>query len=453
MDSSHLDRFARALAESSTRRRSLGFVASLAAIASWGIDATAAKKPKRKRRQKRRDKRKKRKASAGKICAQAGKRTCDQRRPGAGEKWGQCNLKDAGLVGAPLSGLQAGRASFAGAHLLGVDLSGAQLKDACFAGASLRGANLRGVVATGADLGGADLCGADLREAKLTARADVCCSTRLPDGSSAAPCADGQECCGAACTDLRVDPGNCGACGNICTGGDVCCDGACVAPVGGGRCGVGDPACLSSTQDLQQAFDAAQDSQTIHLCAGAWELSDTLLIDTSLSIFGPTGGCAILSGQGENQVVGIRPNINVIFGNVTFTQGNADEGAGIFNQGSLALYDCTVTENEATFGAGIYNEGNLYLYNTTVSQNAVKKSSSEFDPEYDGGGIYNDEGTVVLYGGTVITGNTANDETQKFGFGGGSSTTTERSRCSQTSSSPTTTPRRTAAASTTATAR
>ena len=102
-----------------------------------------------------------------------------------------------------------------------------------------------------------------------------------------------------------------------------------------------------------------------------------------------------------------------------FTQGDADEGAGIFNQGNLGLYDSLVTHNSARLGGGIYNEGTLYLYYTFISDNAVKKSSSPLDPEYDGGGIYNDEGTVDIHNRGVITDNTANVQGQDFGHGGG----------------------------------
>ena len=427
MDPFQFDRLARVMAGTSTRRRALGLLTSLVIVTRWEHDPASAKK--RKHRGKGKGKGQGNKPNdggatpSGNVCAKAGTRTCDLSQPRDGVLWDQCNLRDAGLVGASLAGMQARGASFAGAHMLGADLTGAHLAGACLTNATLRGARLRGVLARGADLDGADLCGADLRGAQLSsgqiAQARVCCSTRLPNGKSAAPCPAGRACCGIACTDVQFDPGNCGACGNICEGGTICCDGQCVAPSPGGFCGQDAPDCIDDTQDLQTVFDAARDYQLIHLCAGTWNLPDTLLINKSLSIFGPTGGGVTLSGQNKNQVLGIRPNINVNIGNVSFTQGSADEGAGIFNQGSLGLYYCEIIQNEATFGAGIYNEGALYLYNTAVIQNAVKRGSNELDWEYDGGGIYNDEGTVVLYSGTAKSSNTANDRTQDYANGGG----------------------------------
>jgi hypothetical protein len=50
----------------------------------------------------------------------------------------------------------------------------------------------------------------------------LCCNTSA-----------GQQCCGdLTCRNLRSDPQNCGACDNVCTGGTICQNGACVCPSG-----------------------------------------------------------------------------------------------------------------------------------------------------------------------------------------------------------------------------
>ena len=74
----------------------------------------------------------------------------------------RCNLSDAGLVRADLSGAQLAGADLRDANLSRADLSGADLRGADLSGASLYGANLRG-----ARLEGANLAGTDLREAYL----------------------------------------------------------------------------------------------------------------------------------------------------------------------------------------------------------------------------------------------------------------------------------------------
>ena len=383
MDGNRFDAITQSLGAGTTRRGALGLLAVAAGLA---LDAASVRSRKRKRKHEHKQGKPGDDAPrvAGNVCAAAGARACNPAQARSGSNLSRCDFAAAGLVGAKLNGVNASQANFAGAHMLGVNLGGANLGNACFAGATLRNASLRGVTVGGADFSDADLCGADLRGTNVTAAqiaaASVCCSTRLPNGKPAAPCSAGWTCCGSSCTDVKHDSGNCGRCGNVCQSGEICCGGRCVDPAPGGRCGLGDPDCLPPAQDLQEAFDAASEGATIHLCAGTWELSDTILVNKSLNIFGPTGGGTVLSGQGANQVVGIRPNISVIIGNVTFTQGDADEGAGIFNQGNLGLYDCQVTHNSARLGGGIYNEGNLYLYDTTISHNAVKKRLGPVHP-------------------------------------------------------------------------
>lgn len=73
-----------------------------------------------------------------------------------------CDLSDAGLVHADLSGAQLRGADLRNANLSRANLSGADLSGADLSGASLNGANL-----SGADLSGAMLTGTDLRDAYL----------------------------------------------------------------------------------------------------------------------------------------------------------------------------------------------------------------------------------------------------------------------------------------------
>lgn len=74
-----------------------------------------------------------------------------------------CNLSNAGLIFAELSGANLSRADLTRANLSRANLQGADLRGANLMGASLNGANL-----TGARLEGANLMAADLRGAYLT---------------------------------------------------------------------------------------------------------------------------------------------------------------------------------------------------------------------------------------------------------------------------------------------
>ena len=75
----------------------------------------------------------------------------------------QCDLSNAGLVMANLSGANLAGTNLIQANLSQANLSGADLRGANLAGASLYGANL-----VGANLTGANLTGTDLRNAYLT---------------------------------------------------------------------------------------------------------------------------------------------------------------------------------------------------------------------------------------------------------------------------------------------
>jgi hypothetical protein len=50
-------------------------------------------------------------------------------------------------------------------------------------------------------------------------------------------CATCTTACGAACTDTRADPNNCGACGKKCAAGFDCTNGVCVCPAPTKQCG------------------------------------------------------------------------------------------------------------------------------------------------------------------------------------------------------------------------
>ncbi len=82
--------------------------------------------------------------------------------------WHDCELKDASLEYAVLSGANLLNADLSGAGLEGAVLIRANLTDAVLSGANLTYADLRDAVLTGADLSGANLTDADLTGATWT---------------------------------------------------------------------------------------------------------------------------------------------------------------------------------------------------------------------------------------------------------------------------------------------
>jgi hypothetical protein len=92
-------------------------------------------------------------------------------------------------------------------------------------------------LAAGASLAGAGVASAaTCRDGGHTCRRDdQCCSGACQVGRDVpiqrrnrCACAEGQTTCGARCVDTASDPRNCGACGNRCSHGVACIDGACI---------------------------------------------------------------------------------------------------------------------------------------------------------------------------------------------------------------------------------
>jgi hypothetical protein len=73
-------------------------------------------------------------------------------------------------------------------------------------------------------------------------RDDACCSGLCDVESRRCVCTDDQEECDDECVDLRSDPANCGECGESCSAGQRCLDGACCSG-SGGTCDGDDECC------------------------------------------------------------------------------------------------------------------------------------------------------------------------------------------------------------------
>jgi hypothetical protein len=68
-------------------------------------------------------------------------------------------------------------------------------------------------------------------------------------------------------------------------------------------------------------------------------------------------------------VIQVDAGTAVVLIGLTLTNGNAAQGGGIHNEGTLTLLDCTISGNFANSGGGIFNTGALTLSNTNVNGN------------------------------------------------------------------------------------
>ena len=113
--------------------------------------------------------------------------------------------------------------------------------------------------------------------------------------------------------------------------------------------------------------------------------------------------------------------------NCTIENNEAYDGGGIANFGTLNVKDCTVQHNSVKGGgAGIWSKGNAVISGTTVDQNTNAINGGGVTNHHNmiirdctisansatglGGGLFTDsDGSTVLEGKNVISGNTAND--------------------------------------------
>ncbi len=190
-----------------------------------------------------------------------------------------------------------------------------------------------------------------------------------------------------------------------------CCNGLTMAA--SGRCAVPAPSpdpvvCTGPkstdpgpTQGLQEAIDQA--GATLTLCAGTWNLTESVVIAKGLTLIGAGAGKTVLDGGDAVQVLVINQGATVALQDLTITKGNAESGGGISNHGTLALRGVSVTGNTApNHGGGIYSDGNL----TLQSGSHVTGNTTEFEAA-GGAGIYNYFGTLTLEDGSSVTGNSS----------------------------------------------
>jgi hypothetical protein len=133
-------------------------------------------------------------------------------------------------------------------------------------------------------------------------------------------------------------------------------------------------------------FDASLSGSTV-------TLSNTLTIKTNLTIDASAlpGGLQI-NGNGSVQIFNVATNITVLLNSLTITNGyttnnfygdSTNNGAGIYNAGTLTLTNCTLSGNSVynSFGGGIYNSGTVTMNQCTLSGNSAPL----------GGGIYTED--------------------------------------------------------------
>jgi hypothetical protein len=165
--------------------------------------------------------------------------------------------------------------------------------------------------------------------------------------------------------------------------------------------------------DLRQAIDMANTNggdetitfdstvfgtaQTIELTSGPLELSDTTGTET---ITGPSGGLTI-GGGGLSRVFQVDNGVTASVSGMTITGGQtAGQGGGLYNDGgTVTLTDCTISGNSSTFSSAPGGGGGVATANGTTTLTGCTISGNS--AARDGGGLVLNGGTMTLTDCTV----------------------------------------------------
>jgi hypothetical protein len=189
---------------------------------------------------------------------------------------------------------------------------------------------------------------------------------------------------------------------------------------------------------IQSAVDAISAGGIVKVLSGTY--NENVQIAKSLTVKGAGKTNTIVNGQLAGSVFTIVPNnpsAHVSLLDMTIENGNALNGGGIYNKGTLDLTGILLTQNSAGNGGGIYNDGGTVnlndvsitgnvagigggLFSTNslvtfngpqvlVTNNRASQPSSE-SSWYHGWGVYINSGIPTTTGGfnpvTQVTGNT-----------------------------------------------
>ncbi|TET54930.1 MAG: hypothetical protein E3J64_01095, partial [Anaerolineales bacterium] len=133
--------------------------------------------------------------------------------------------------------------------------------------------------------------------------------------------------------------------------------------------------------------------------SGTIVLTDSLpTVSDDLSISGPGASVLSISGDNAYQVLDIGSGTAVTISGVTIRDGNAAFGGGIYSLGTLLLVDTEIVSNAADYGGGVYvDEGSVVLSGGQILGNTAADR---------GGGVFVDDGSATLSGAQVVS-NTA----------------------------------------------
>jgi len=124
---------------------------------------------------------------------------------------------------------------------------------------------------------------------------------------------------------------------------------------------------------------------------------------TSLIISGLDNSSGIINTSRNFSVFNIATGGNLAISGVTVSGAKVtgNNGGGIYNGGTLTVFNSTISSNSTSYrGGGIYNgpSATLTVFNSTLSGNSAN---------YSGGGIYNGQSAALTVNNSTLSGNSA----------------------------------------------
>jgi len=148
--------------------------------------------------------------------------------------------------------------------------------------------------------------------------------------------------------------------------------------------------CLSPSapcRTIQAAIDKAGDSGMVKIEPGTY--TENLIIDTSLVIEGSRDAPTVINGGARGSVVSIASGLQVALDRLQITNGDAQQGGGVFNGGgAVFILESEIASNRAVAdGGAIHNHGGIVVVedsaivqNTSGSDSVVSRPPYEVEP-------------------------------------------------------------------------
>ena len=169
---------------------------------------------------------------------------------------------------------------------------------------------------------------------------------------------------------------------------------------------------IAGDGSLRGEIAAAQAGDTINFyqgLSGTITLSGSeLFLNKDLTIAGPGASQIAISGNNAVRVLEVASGVTVSISGLTIENGSfrtfGVAGAGIANEGTLTLNNCTVASNrangaESAWGGGIVNKGNLTIQNSLLTGNVDSTTGG------GGGGAIDNYGTLDVVNSTLSNNN------------------------------------------------